>query len=183
MNELLILISCIIHVAVHLRWKKIRYKIFYYESAILLVSGLLSWIILVSIGKLLDTHGVFTLLTSRLFPIQPIDLIFTGLGLLLSTLLLDFLTKQYGLNRESLLAILPWTLTAQYRFLHEFVWVYHYWISMNAIEGKFSDQILWLDKETMMFPALLTHTYAIFLIIFSIFNFIVILHDGRKINE
>lgn len=175
MNELLILISCIIHVAVHLRWKKIEYKMLYYESATILIIALLSlWL----------THDLFYVLTgSWNYPIQPIDLIFIGLCLLLSTFLLDFLTKQYGLNRKSLLAILPWTLTAQYRFLHEFIWVYHYWISMNAIEGKVSDWHSWLDGKTLVPPALLTHTYAIFLIIFSIFNFIVILHDGRKINE
>jgi hypothetical protein len=84
--------------------------------------------------------------------------------------LLDFLTKQYGLNRKSLLAILPWTLTGQYRFLHEFLWVYHYWITMNVIEGKFFDWIPWIEKGTSMAPALLTHAYAMLLILFSVFG-------------
>lgn len=179
-SELLIAGFSFIHLAVHLKWKKIRYKIFYYESAILLAAGLLSWTVLHLRGELFDRNGVFTLLTgSWYFPVQPIDLIFMGFGLLMSTALLDFLTKLYALDREGLLAILPWTIVGQYRYLHEFVWVYQYWITKNVQSGKFSDLIPWLDGGLWP-PALLTHMMALLFIVFSIFNFIVILQESRK---
>lgn len=182
MNELLIIIFCIVHVAVHLKWKKIEYKILYYESAIILTVGLLGWILGTSLLDWDWRRGMFYVLTGSWdYPIQPIDLVFMGLSLLAATILLDFLTRFYDLDRTSLLAILPWTLTGQYRFLHEFVWVYHYWITMNVTRiHDFSDWIPWLENEKWIAPAFLTHTYAILLIIFSIFNFVVILKAFTK---
>jgi hypothetical protein len=166
--------------ASHLKWKKIEYKTLYLESAIILTIGLLGWIYLFTNQAVFNEKGIFNPI---IINIQPIDLLFMGLSLLTSTILLDFLTRIYNLDRTSLLAILPWTLTGQYRFLHEFLWVYHYWITMNVIEGNFSDWIPWLEKGTSMAPALLTHAYAMLLILFSVFNFIVILHSRRQLNE
>jgi hypothetical protein len=178
-TELLIAAFSIIHLTVHLKWKKIRYKTLYYESSIILAVGLLSWTGFYLMGILLDKNGVFTLLTGTwYFPIQPIDLIFMGLGLLVSTALLDFLTKFYDLNREGLLAILPWTIVGQYRYLNEFIWVYQYWITMNVQSGKYSDSIQWFNGTLM--PALLTHMWALLFIVFSTFNFVVILMESRQ---
>jgi hypothetical protein len=175
-NELLIAGLSLIHIAIHLKWKRIEYKTLYLESTIILIIGLLNWILYVLIRCKNIAENLFSPLTWW-FPVQPIDLIFIGLSLLLSTLLLDFITKFYDLDRKGLLAILPWTLTGQYRFLHEFLWVYHYWITMNVIEEKFSDWIPWLEKGTSMAPALLTHAYAMLLILFSVFNFAVISYN------
>jgi hypothetical protein len=172
-NELLIAGISFIHIAVHLKWKKIEYKILYIESAIILTVGLL--------GGIYTTDMFYVLTGSWYYPIQPTDLVFMGLGLLVSTVLLDFLTKFYNLDRQSLLAILPWTITGQYRYLHEFVWVYHYWITMNVLSERFSD---YFNSTTNMkyglgkvelWPALLTHMNALLFIIFSIFNFAIIL--------
>jgi hypothetical protein len=179
LSEVLIAGFSLGHIAVHAEWKKIRYKILYCESAVLLALGFSSWTVLDFAGKLLDKNGVFTLLTGPLFPIEPIDLIFMGLGLLLSTGLLDFLTKFYKLDREGLIAILPWTIVGQYRYLHEFVWVFQYWITINVANGKFSDAVPGLWGGTW-YPALLTHVYALLFIVFSIFNFIVILQESRS---
>ena len=43
MAEVLTAVSCLIHIGVHLKKKRLNYKILYYESAILLAAGLLSW--------------------------------------------------------------------------------------------------------------------------------------------
>jgi hypothetical protein len=165
-----------------LKWKKVRYRTFYCESIILLTLGLLGWTVLALTGELFDKNGIFTLLTGSLFPIQSIDLIFLGLGLVISTALLDFLTKFYHLNREGLIAILPWAIVGQYRYLHEFVWVYQYWITANVLNGKFSDTVagLWGGNWS---PALLTHLYSLLFIVFTMFNFIVILYESRKKRE
>jgi hypothetical protein len=142
--------------------------------------GLLSWTVLDLRGELFDSNGIFKTLTgSWYFPVQPIDLIFMGSGLLLSTALLDFLTKFYDLNQKGLLAVLPWTIVGQYRYLNEFVWVFQYWITMNTQAHAFSDSIRWLDG-TMFPPAVLTHMYTMLFIVFSIFNLFVILQESKK---
>lgn len=187
MNELLIAAFSLIHIAVHLKWKKIRYKIFYYESAIILAVGLLGWMIGMSLLAWDWKRGMFYVLTGSWdYAVQPIDLGFMGLSLLASTVLLDFLTKHYDLDRQSLLAILPWTITGQYRYLHELMWHFHYWISMNAICGNFSDWVpglsVWTDfpGQNNWAPALATHTMTLLFILFSVFNFIVILQAFTK---
>ena len=171
LSELSIIIFCIVHIASHLKWKKIEYRMLYYESAIILIVALLS---------IVFTRNPFCVLTGSWdYPIQPIDLLFIGLSLLISTILLDFLTRIYNLDRTSLLAILPWTLTGQHRFLHEFVWVFQYWITMNIITDRFSDWIHWLNCRLIP-PAFLTHAYAMLLMIFSVFNFAVIFYSKGR---
>ena len=184
-NELLIAGLSFIHIAAHLKWKKIEYKILYYESFILLIVGLLGWISgwIFTPQELMPS--LFRLYTGVWYlPVQPIDLIFLGLGLLLSTAVLDFLTKLYDLDRKSLLAVLPWTVTAQYRFLHELAWVFMYWTTMNVKVGNFSDIIpapAALGEGGPVWPvALLTHLNALLFIVFTIFNFIVILQESLK---
>lgn len=183
-NELLIAGLSFIHMAVHLKWKKIEYRILYYESFILLIVGLLGWISAWIFPPHDLMRSLFRLYTGRWYlPVQPIDMIFMGLGLLLSTAVLDFLTKLYDLDRKSLLAVLPWTVTAQYRFLHELAWVFMYWITMNVKLGNFSDIIPAPDAlggGTDWPVALLTHLNALLLIVFTIFNFIVILQESGK---
>ena len=178
LNELLIAGLSFIHIAVHLKWKKIEYKILYFESAIILTIGLVSGIYFAS-TNLLYEDDVFRPISGLWYlPTQPVDLIFIGLSLFLSTVLLDFLTKFYDLDRGSLLAILPWTITCQYRFLHELIWVFHYWITMNEINTKFMDKFIGLGGIEWI-PALLTHMNALLFIVFSIFNFAVMFYNRR----
>jgi hypothetical protein len=181
-NELLIAALSVIHIAAHLKWKRIEYRTLYIESAIILVVGLLDWILYVLITCKDIAESLFWR-PEWFFPVEPIDLIFMGLCLFLSTLLLDFITKFYDLDRKGLLAILPWTITGQYRFLHELIWVFHYWITENIIETLqeglkntigFKEIIRWIFGGTTA-PALLTHMNAILFTIFTIFNFTVIL--------
>lgn len=178
MIELLVVIFFIIHVTVHLKRVKMKFKTLYYESAIFLVTALLC---------LSLTGDPFYVLTgSWKYPIQPIDLLGIGICLGASTILLNFLTDYYRLNKGDLLAILPWSITCEYRFVHEFVWVFHYWISKNiwislkdpCFKG-FGEWIEWLDG-TLIAPALLTHIYAILVILFFVFNIVVILCELRK---
>lgn len=179
-NELLIAGLSLIHVAVHLKWKKIEYRILYYESFILLTVGLLGWIF----TPYDLTSSLFRLYTGAWYlPVQPIDVIFMGFGLLLSTAVFDFLTKIYDLDRKSLLAVLPWTVTAQYRFLHELAWVFMYWTTMNVKLGNFTEIIPAPDAlgGGPAWPvALLTHLDALLFIIFTIFNLIVVLQESGK---
>jgi len=180
MAELLTVVSCLTHIGVHLRKRLLNYKILYYESAILLAVGSSSWIFLGSRGMLLN-HGVFTPLTgSWLFPLQPIDLIFLGLGLLISTALLDFVTRYYNLDRNGLLAILPWTVVGQYRFLHELLWNFQYWITMNLKQGNFTDYFQEGLGGLPWMPALLTHMNTLLFLAFAIFNFFVIVQTSAK---
>jgi hypothetical protein len=175
MAELLTAVSCLAHIGVQLRKRLLNYKILYYESAILLAVGLSSWVYLWSQHELFDVNAVFTTLTgSWLFPLEPIDLIFLGLGLLISTVLLDFITRLYNLNRSGLLAILPWTIVGQYRFLHELLWNFQYWITLNLGKGNFSDYFPKSLFGQPWIPALLTQTDAILFLVFTIFNFFVI---------
>jgi hypothetical protein len=172
-NELLIAGLSLIHIAIHLKWKRIEYKMLYLESAILLIIGLLDWILYVLI-RCEDIAESLFWRPDWYFPVEPIDLIFIGLSLLLSTLLLDFITKFYDLDRKGLLAILPWTITGQYRFLHELIWVFHFWITNNVLNRGFRDVFdVWV-------PALLTHSFTILFTIFTIFNFAVILQAFTK---
>lgn len=109
----------------------------------LLALGLAGWIV----GWILVYPGdfgrsLFVLFTGQWWcPVQPIDLMFLGFCLFLASAVLDFLTKTYSLDRKGLLTILPWITTGQYRYLHEFVWAYQYWITMNVQAGYFSDII------------------------------------------
>jgi hypothetical protein len=156
------------------RWKKVSYKALYIESAAFLVMGLLSYAYFSWKDKLFDKNGVFTCITeSPYFPLQPIDLIFIGSSLLLSTFLIYCLIRFYALNGNTLLAVMPWTMTCQYRFLHELLWTFSYWVTVNVKTG-FRDIVEWIFNGKIT-PALLTHTYALLFILFSIFNFFVIL--------
>lgn len=181
MSELLIAASSLAHVAVHLKMRRLNYKILYGESVILFSTGLSGWIWFWSKNSLVDNSGFFaTLAGSWRFPLQPIDLIFMSLGLGGSTVLLDFLTRFYKWDRKALLAVLPWTFVGTYRYLHEFVWVYSYWITVNIMNGKFSDSP---SGSMLLFPAVLTHSYAILFVLFTFFNFIVLLQELRRKNS
>ena len=184
-TELLIAVSSFIHIAVYLKRKEIKYRILYYESYVLLIIGLSGWI---SSWILLEPkdlgRALFTLYSGQwYFPVQPIDLIFLGLGLLATTTMLDFLTRSYDMDRKSMLAILPWTIVGQYRYLHEFAWTYQYWITMNVKAGYFSDIIPPPDAlgGGIDWPvALLTHSYALLFTVFTIFNLVVVLRESAK---
>lgn len=165
----------------HLKIRKLSYRVLYVESVILFSIGLASWIWFWSQNSLLDSSGFFTTLTgSWFFPLQPIDLIFMGLGLGGSTALLDFLTRFYKWDRKGLLAVLPWTFLGTYRYLHEFVWVYSYWTTVNIVNGKFSDSP---SGSMFLFPAVLTHSYAILFVLFTFFNFIVLLRECTRASD
>jgi len=102
MSELLIAASSITHLAVHVKVRRLEYKLLYYESAVLLAAGLLSMMSVLTLkNSLVDNEGIFyTVIGSSvkgsLFPLEPVDLVFMGLGLGGSTILLDFLTRFAG---------------------------------------------------------------------------------------
>lgn len=181
MSELLIAASSLTHITVHLKVKRLGYKILYAESLILFSIGLSGWIWFWSKNLLVLDNGFFTNLTDLpLFPLQPIDLIFMGVGLGGSTVLLDFLTRLYKWDRNGLLAVLPWTLVGTYRYLHEFVWVFSYWTTIDVLNKSFSDSP---SVSLLPFqPAILTHSYAILFVLFTFFNFIVLLQESKRKN-
>jgi len=184
MSELLIAASSIAHLTVHVRVKRIEYKILYYESVILLAAGLLSMgYVLCSKHSLFDSEEIFYTVTGSSmrdcwFPLEPIDLIFMGLGLGGSTILLEFLTRFYHWDRKGLLAILPWILVGQYRYLHEFVWVFSYWVTVDVSNKSFSDSPR--NSILVLPPAVLTHAYAILFLLFTALVFVVLLQECRK---
>jgi len=185
MIEILICVLSIIHPWVQLKWRKIKFETLYIECAAGFLIGILCLIYLCLCDKIYNEKGIFE---SIFFIIQPIDIIFISISLLISTILLDFLTRTYQLNRNGLLVIIPWTFTAQYRFLHELIWVFHYWITMNITEiHGFSDLVTWYQQIPFFGkkipPALLTHTYAILFMAFSIFNFVIILRECMQRKE
>jgi hypothetical protein len=171
--ELIIIALTLIHIVIYVRWKKVSYRALYVESAAFFVIGLLSYAYFSWKGALFDENGVFTRIQAY-FPLQPIDLIFMGLSLLLSTFLIHFLTRFFALNGNGLLAVTPWTITCQYRFLHELLWTFAYWVTIDVKTG-FRDIVEWIFNSKIP-PALLTHAYALLFILFSIFNFFVMLH-------
>ena len=184
-TELLIVVSSFLHIAAYLKHKAIKYRVLYCESVVLLIVGLAGWIsgyILFNPKNL--GRALFTLYSGQWYlPVQPIDLIFLGLGLLATTTMMNFFTRFYDLDRKSLLAILPWTVVGQYRYLHEFAWTYQYWITMNVKAGYFSDIIPPPDAlgGGIDWPvALLTHSYALLFTVFTIFNLVVILRESTK---
>jgi len=185
MSELFIAASTIAHLTIHVRVKRLDYKILYYESVILLVAGLLSiGYVLCLNHSLYDSERIFYTVTgssmrdSPWFPLEPIDLVFMGLGLGGSTILLDFLTRFYHWDRKGLLTILPWILVGQYRYLHEFVWVFSYWVTVDVSNKSFSDS----PKNLILAlpPAVLTHAYAILFLLFTALVFVVLLQECRK---
>lgn len=186
--ELLIIGLSFIHVGVFLKWKKIEYVVLYVESLALLVAGLLGWVSSWIFFYPNDwERSLFALYSGQWYcPFQPIDLIFLALGLFASTGVLDFLTRFYGLERKSMLAVLPWTVVGQYRFLHEFAWTFQYWITMNVVAGHFSDIIPAPDAlgGGMAWPvATLTHFYALTFTVFTIFNLVVLLTESKRKHE
>jgi len=186
MSELLIAASSITHLAVHVKVRRLEYKLLYYESAVLLAAGLLSMMSVLTLkNSLVDNEGIFyTVIGSSvkgsLFPLEPVDLVFMGLGLGGSTILLDFLTRFYNWGRKGLLAVLPWIFVGQYRYLHEFVWVFSYWVTIDVSNGSFSES----PKNSILAlpPAVLTHSYAILFVLFTALAFVVLLRECKK-NE
>ena len=180
-TESLIIAASLIHIAAFLKHRKINFKLSYTEAIIILTIGLLGWLLLIPNDP---EHSLFALYTGKWYiPVQPIDLIFLGTALFTSAATLDFITKHYNLNRNSMLTVLPWTITAQYRFLHEFVWTFQYWITINIANGKFSDIVPAPDAlgGGINWPiAVLTHFYALMLTIFTIFNLVIIIRETKN---
>jgi hypothetical protein len=103
-----------------------------------------------------------------------------GLGLAGSTILLDFVTTSYRWDRKGLIAVLPWIFVGQYRYLHEFIWVFSYWttLDLSSKPPGFSDNPA--NSILPFYPAFLTHSYATLFVLFTAFAFVVLLQEGKK---
>jgi hypothetical protein len=104
-----------------------------------------------------------------------------GLGLGGATILLDFVTRFYNWSRKGLLVVLPWVFVGQYRYLHEFVWVFSYWVTLDLANGGFSDS----PKNSILSspPAVLTHSYAVLFVLFTALAFVVLLQESGNRSE
>ena len=144
--------------------------------SLIFIEGLI--ITLIGFIALAITKNPHAKLTGRFyndFMIEPIDVWMIGVVIMFAALIFMLVGDYLLLSFTPLAFILPWTISAQYREFNEIFWMFHYWISMNAAKGKFSNKIPYIFlKNKKFYPAIHTHYRVAAFTLLLIFNLLVL---------
>lgn len=121
--------------------------------------------------------------------ISGMELVYLGISVFLELLLLKYWERLRALPLPAHSYIIPWAVTGIYRSLHELLFQFNYWTTLDVLRGGFSDTITQINGQTtnilpvtgnLYDPAVMTHFHAVSLCAYTFLAIIAILESHRK---